>query len=154
MISPYTAELLLMTAGALHYLQIPSMAYLRRGALKLESDLRRLTPVNARIVRVFVLAVMVLLLGRGATAMTQPEAWLDSALGTFLSLLLGGFWIARAAAQVWLFRVWPAGSGNRSLYFGLLALYTYLAFSYLAIGFCALDAAGSVPSAQRTPVLT
>jgi hypothetical protein len=154
MISAHSAELLLMTAGALHYLQIPSMAYLRRGALKLESDLRRLTPVNARIVRVFVFAVMLLLLGLGALAMTQPQAWLESSLGTFLSLLLGGFWIARAAAQIWLFRVWPAGSGNRSLYFGLLLLYAYLAFSYLAVGFSALEAAGSAPSAQRTPVLT
>jgi len=153
MIARSSAEVLLITAGALHYLQIPSMAYLRRGALKLESDLKLLTPVNARIVRVFVLAVMLLLLGLGASAMTQPHAWLDSPLGTFLSLLLGGFWVARAAAQVWLFRVWPAGYGNRSLYFGLLALYAYLAVSYLAIGFSALEA-GSALSAQRTPVLT
>lgn len=153
MIALETAEVLLITAGALHYLQIPSMAYLRRGALKLESDLARLTPVNARIVRVFVVAVMLLLLGLGASAMAQPDAWLSSPLGTFLSLLLGGFWVARAGAQIWLFRVWPAGSSNRSLYFGLLALYTYLALSYLAIGFCSLEAASAL-IAQRTPVLT
>ena len=105
MMAESSAETVLFAAGALHYLQIPSMAYLRRGALKLEGDLAKLTPVNARIVRIFVFAVMMLLLGLGASAMTQPEAWLGSPLGTFLSLLLGGFWVARASAQLWLFRV-------------------------------------------------
>ena len=145
------AEALLAVSGALHFLQIPSMAYLNRGALRLGSDLERLSALNARIVRLFVGAVMILLLGLGASAALQTDQWLTTPLGRYLSFMLGGFWFARATAQAWLFRVWPRGRSHLGLYFGLFGLYAFLAASYLAVG-AAFPVSAS--ATQRTPVPT
>ena len=144
------AQAWLVLAGALHFLQIPSMLYLRRG-LALERDLRRLTPLNARLVRLFIAAVMLLLLGLGASAVLQPSAWLDVALGRTLALLLGCFWLARAVSQAWLRPEWPRGPGNRALLYGLWSLYAFLALSYGAV-----FAAGpfGASAAQRKPCPT
>jgi hypothetical protein len=149
-VSPRVAELVLMSAGALHFLQLPSMRYLSRG-LRLRADLERLTPLNARLVRLFVGAVMVLLLGLGASAVMQPEAWLSCALGRSLLLLLAGFWAARALAQAWLRPLWPPGRANRALLYALWSLYGGLAIGYGAL-FAATPFASS--AAQRTPVAT
>lgn len=145
------AESLLSVVGALHFLQVPSMRYLSRGALALAADLRKLTPINARLVRLFIAAVMLLLLGLGASAFMQPQAWLRSELGRTLLLLLGCFWTGRAASQAWLRAVWPLGRANRALLYGLWCLYGLLAASYWAL----FVAAGSGTSAaQRAPLDT
>jgi hypothetical protein len=145
------AETLLCLAGSAHFLQIPSMRYLSRGGLALEADLGKLTPINARLVRLFIAAVMLLLLGLGASATVQPQLWLESELGRSLTLLLGCFWLGRALAQAWLRRVWPAGAANRALLYGLWTLYGLLALSYWL-----LFAAGPfvTSAAQRTPLAT
>lgn len=124
------AELLVAVAGALHFLQIPSMAYLGRRGLGLGVELVRLSPVNGQLVRVFVVAVMALLLGLGLSAVCYPEDWVGTNLGRFLTCLLFVFWVLRAIVQVRLFRVWPSGDGGRPIYFALLGLYAFLAFSY------------------------
>jgi hypothetical protein len=143
--SRQAAELLLAIAGALHFLQLPSMRYLSRG-LMLRADLQRLTPLNSRLVMLFVGGVMVLLLGLGACAMLQPEAWLRDGLGPSLLLLLALFWAARAVAQAWLRPWWPKGRGNRVLLYGLWALYAALAVTYGGLF--------GASAAQRTPVAT
>lgn len=146
------AETLLSMVGALHFLQVPSMRYLSRGALALAADLHKLTPINARLVRLFIAAVMLLLLGLGASACAQPEAWLSSALGRTLLLLLGCFWTGRALSQAWLRAVWPRGRANRALLYGLWALYGVLAASYWVL--FAAAAAAETSAAQRTPLDT
>jgi hypothetical protein len=94
----------------------------------------------------FVGGVMVLLLGLGACAMLQPQAWLRDGLGRSLLLLLACFWTARAVAQAWLRPWWPKGQGNRVLLYGLWALYAALAVTYGALF--------GASAAQRTPVPT
>ena len=141
------AEAWLTLAGARHFLQIPSMRYLRRG-LALEQALGRLTPLNARLVRLFIGAVMLLLLGLGASAVLQPSAWLDVALGRTLALLLGCFWLGRAVSQAWLRPEWPRGRGNRALLYGLWLLYGFLALSYWSVFVAAPFGASA---AQRNP---
>src|SRR6186713_2385206 len=61
------SELLLTIAGCLHFLQIPSTSHLARRLLKLGPDLAKLTPINARVVRIFVAAASLLILGLGIT---------------------------------------------------------------------------------------
>jgi hypothetical protein len=150
-VSPEARQALLMTAGALHFLQIPSMRYLSRGGLRLSEELARLSPINQRIVRLFVAAVMLLLLGLGASAALHSRCWVTTPLGHFLTALLGVFWLGRALSQAWLFDAWPRGAGNRSLYFALFALYAFLAGSYLLVAGAALLGESA---AQRTPLDT
>jgi hypothetical protein len=138
-------ELLLAIAGTLHFLQIPSMRYLSRGALKLATELERLSALNARLMRLFMGAVMLLLLSLGALVALEPAMWLDSVLGRRLLALLTLFWLLRALAQAWLWRLWPRS--ERALFFALWGLYASLALSY---GVAAL-VAGSASAAQRTP---
>jgi hypothetical protein len=127
------------------------MRYLSRGALELDSDLRRLTPINARLMKLFIAATMLLLLGLGVSAFSQPQAWLQSELGRSLTLLLACFWLGRALCQAWLRGVWPQGRVNRAILFGLWGLY-----ALLALGYSVLFIGGpfGTSAAQRTPVAT
>jgi hypothetical protein len=120
----------LSIAGALHFLQLPSLVYLVRGTLDLRGDLGRLSAVNRRLFVVFVLAVAFLLLGMGALVALYPEHFLETPLGQRLCWLLAIFWTARALVQTWLRSVWPRDSANRAVYYGLFALYTFLAVCY------------------------
>jgi hypothetical protein len=147
----HAIETLLRVAGALHFLQLPATRYLNWGALALQADLRKLTPINARLVPLFIAATSVLLLGLGASAAAQPRAWLDSPLGSKLTLLLAFFWLGRALAQAWLRPVWPRGRANRALLYGLWLLYGLLAVSYGTV-FAAVGLSRSAE--QRTPVAT
>jgi len=124
------SSLTLSLAGALHFLQIPSLFYLARGALDLQSDLGRLSPVNRRLFVVFVVAVAFLLLGIGGLVALHPTSFLDTSLGRKLCWLLAAFWTARAAVQTWLRPVWPRDRKNRAIFYALFALYALLATCY------------------------
>ena len=123
-------EALLTVLGLLHFLQLPSTAYLARGTLQLKRELEWLSTLNQRIVLVFVAAVSFLLLGLGALLAWRAHAFATTALGHWLCALLAAFWSARAGAQLWLFSVWPRGLRNRGWYWGLLCLYLSLAVGY------------------------
>jgi len=132
---PYP-ELLLTTAGALHFLQIPSTSHLARRMLKLSPDLAKLTPINGRIVRIFVAATSLLILGLGLTVVCYAKDVASTPLGRTLSTLLAVFWSARVAAQIWLHPVWPRDAQGRFWYFALLGVYLTLAFSYAGASLC------------------
>jgi hypothetical protein len=123
-------EALLAVLGLLHFLQLPSTAFLARGTLKLKRELKWLSALNQRIVLVFVAAVSFLLLGLGALLAWRAHAFATTLLGYWLCALLSAFWSARAAAQLWLFSVWPRGQGARRWYWGLFCLYLSLAGGY------------------------
>jgi hypothetical protein len=124
---------LLMLSGALHFLQIPSMYVLSRGGLNLTRDLEELSPINARLVVLFVAALTLLLLGLGGLVVFQHQQLLSSAFGRGVCWLLGVFWSLRVAAQCWLKSAWPMKGSGSKLYYGLLVLYAYLALSYLLV---------------------
>ena len=67
-------ELLLTIAGSLHFLQIPTTSHLARRLLKLGPDLAKLSPLNLRIVRIFMAAASLLILGLGIIALLVPPA--------------------------------------------------------------------------------
>jgi hypothetical protein len=124
----------LLVCGALHFLQIPSLFALSRGTLNLGRDLVALSPINARIITLFVAAVTFLLLGLGGLIVLQRDQLLSSAFGRGVCWLLGAFWLLRASAQwFWLRGVWPRAKSSRRLYYGLLGLYACLALCYLSV---------------------
>lgn len=124
-------EWLLMTAGCLHFLQIPSTAHLARRLLGLRPDLAKLSPINGRIVRVFVAAASILILGLGVIVVSHTRELLSTDIGRHLCVLLVLFWSGRAAAQIWLRRVWPREAHGNFWYFALLTVYLTIALSYL-----------------------
>jgi len=124
-------ELLLTIAGSLHFLQIPSTSHLARRLLKLGPDLAKLSPLNLRIVRIFMAAASLLILGLGIIVVWRANEIVSTPLGRSLCALLVLFWSARAAAQVWLRSVWPRGGQGNFWYFALLAIYLTVALSYL-----------------------
>jgi hypothetical protein len=123
-------ELLLTGAGCLHFLQIPSTSHLARRMLKLGPDLAKLSAINGRIVRVFVGATSLLILGLGLTVVTRAKDVAGTPLGQSLCTLLAVFWSARVAAQLWMRRVWPKDGHAQFWYFALLGIYLALALSY------------------------
>jgi len=124
-------ELLLTTAGCLHFLQIPSTSHLARRLLALGPDLAKLRPINARIVRIFVAAASLLILGLGVTVVWRAKEMAFTPLGRTLCVLLVVFWSARAAAQIWLRGVWPRDAHGNFWYFALLSVYLTIAVFYL-----------------------
>ena len=128
-----TPEGILGLSGALHFLQIPSLYVLSRGTLHLERELPRLSPINARLVTLFVAALTVLLLGLGGLIVLFKHQLVITAFGQSLCWLFAAFWCLRVLAQLWLHPVWPMKGSGKRLYYGLLALYAYLAASYLFV---------------------
>jgi len=120
-------ELLLTIAGSLHFLQIPSTSYLARRLLELGPDLAKLRPINQRIVRIFIVAASILILGLGMIVISNAPEVARTPLGHALEVLLVAFWGARAAAQVALRSVWPRDSHGGVWYFALLAIYLTVA---------------------------
>lgn len=121
----------LTLAASLHLLQLPTTSWLGRRILKLPEDLSRLSPLNRRIVLVFMGAVSFLVLALAALVIAFAERLLGDPLGRGLCLTLGLFWLARASAQIWLYRWWPRQRQGGVSYFALLGLYGFLALSYL-----------------------
>lgn len=130
------SELLLTIAGSLHFLQIPSTAHLARHLLHLGPDLAKLSPINLRIVRIFVAAASCLILGLGVIVVSHASEIASTRLGRSLCVLLVLFWCARAIAQVWLRPVWPRAARGSFWYGALLTLYVTLALSYLGAACC------------------
>jgi len=124
------AESVLIGAGVLHFLQIPSTSHLARTLLHLGPDLAKLSPLNGRIVRIFVAAASLLIFGLGLTVVCRAREIADTPLGQALCLLMTVFWTARASAQLWLRRVWPKQAWANFWYFALLTIYVTLAVSY------------------------
>lgn len=124
------AEKLLTLAACLHLIQLPTTSWLAKRSLKLHLELKRLSSLNVAVVLVFMGAVTFLLVGLAWVVLTHGRAMLSTELGRDLCLVLGLFWLARAAAQVWLYRLWPMCRTERAIYFGLLGLYGLMATSY------------------------
>ncbi|MEI9938747.1 MAG: hypothetical protein WDO69_16130 [Pseudomonadota bacterium] len=124
------AESLLIGAGCLHFLQIPSTSHLARRMLNLGPDLAKLSPLNGRIVRIFVGAASLLIFGLGLTVVCRAQEIAGTPLGQTLCWLMTVFWSARALAQVWLRRVWPKDAHANFWYFALLTVYLALSVSY------------------------
>jgi len=125
------SELLFTIAGCLHFLQIPSTAHLARRLLHLAPDLAKLSPINGRIVRIFVAAASCLILGLGLIVVWHAREIGSSRLGRSLCVLLILFWTGRAAAQIWLRAVWPRAAHGNFWYVALLVVYLTVALSYL-----------------------
>jgi hypothetical protein len=123
-------ETLLIGAGCLHFLQIPSTRHLARKMLDLGPDLAKLSALNGRIVRIFLAATSLLIFGLGLTVVFRAHEIAGSLLGQTLCLLMAVFWSARVLAQLWLRRVWPKHARGNFWYFALLTVYLALAVSY------------------------
>ena len=123
-------EMLLTVAGCLHFLQIPSTSYLARRMLNLGPDLAKLSPINGYIVRIFLGATSLLILGLGLIVVGHARDVAGTPLGQTLCTLLAVFWTARVAAQLWMRRVWPKDAHGQFWYFALLGIYVTLALSY------------------------
>ncbi len=123
----------LVFLGALHFLQLPAMALLVRGPLRLKPELDRVSALTRRILLLFVWGLMLLLVGVGALVASCAEELATSRFGQRLCLLLGVCFAARAAAQLWLLPLWPRGVRNRVAYFTLGIIYLTLASGYLRV---------------------
>ncbi len=126
----HEAEKLLTLAACLHLVQLPTTSWLAKRTLKLHFEIKRLSRLNVAVVLIFMGAVTFLLVGLAGVVLMHGRALLSTALGRDLCLVLALFWVARAAAQVWLYHLWPKSRAEHTIYFGLLGLYGLLATSY------------------------
>jgi len=85
-----------------------------------------------RIVRIFIVAASLLILGLGIIVISRAPEVASTPLGHALEVLLAVFWAARAAAQVSLRSVWPRDAHGSFWYFALLAIYLTVASCYLS----------------------
>ncbi len=129
MSTPETSALVTLL-GSLHFVQLPAMWVLIRGPLALGSELARVAPVTRRVLLLFVIGLIYLLLALGLLLVFSAAHVATSELGRGLSAVLAVFFGLRAAAQIWLYRVWPGGARNRALYFVFGSLYLLLALGY------------------------
>jgi hypothetical protein len=121
-----------VTAGCLHFLQLPAMVAARR-ILAWPDDLARLQPVSRLLFKVIVAFIMLTVMGLGAVIVSAPDQLLDgNRLGIGLGAFLCLFWSARALIQAFvLAKTFPRDSlvarlGAR----GLVVLFGFLALSY------------------------
>jgi hypothetical protein len=124
---------LLVFLGAMHLLQLPAMALLVRGPLRLKPDLAHVSPLSRRILLLFVWGLMLLLVGLGSLVALCAEELAVSRFGQWLCLLLGCCFAARAAAHLWLLPCWPRGVRGTAAFFTLGAIYLTLASGYLSV---------------------
>lgn len=122
----------LTLAASLHFLQLPTTSWLAKRCLGLPAELASLSRLNLRIVLIFMGAVSFLIVALAALVIAFSERLLADPLGRGLCLVLGLFWLARATAQIWLYRLWPRERRGGVIYMALLGLYGFLALSYLA----------------------
>lgn len=88
--------------------QIPATVMLAAdGVLGLRSELAKLSPINAAIVRVLGAAAVILLVAAGVLVALYPDDALYTGLGRALTGFLGAFWTARLCVQLYYGRLWP-----------------------------------------------
>ncbi len=95
--------------GLSQLIQAPATAILAsRRVLGLGAEIGALSPINGNIVRVLGGAAVGLLLGLGSLVALFPADMASTGLGRALAGMLGAFWTARLAVQLWYGRTWPA----------------------------------------------
>ena len=122
---------LVRLAGFLQFCQIPAMIFSPK-MLNWEEDLAKLSPINRNIVLVIGAAIVLTVVGSGVVVAGATEMVGGGRLGTAFCGFLGVFWLYRDAVQVFLYaKIWPKGALGRLSYYGLTALFTFLAGVYL-----------------------
>jgi hypothetical protein len=117
-------------AALLHFVQIPSMFVARR-VLDWEEELRRLAPINRRIIAVIAGGILVCVLGLATLVLALHGELLRSRAGILLCVFLSVFWAYRGVVQFLVYgRIWPAG--ERWSHYALCLLFVVLTAAYAA----------------------
>lgn len=123
---------LILVAGLLHFTQIPAM-FAAGKLLDWRGQLALLSPVNRRILRVIVLAIVVVMLGLGAVVVASARELAAGSrpgglLAGFLALFLG----YRAFVQWVIYApVWPRGPVGRASHVALGSMFSFQTVIYL-----------------------
>ena len=125
---------LVFLAGLLHFYEVPAILFLPR-AHSWDQDLRRMAPINRKVVLVLRGGIVMTVLGLGALVMLcSSELVSGGRLATGLAGFLAALWSYRALMQSVVFsRDWPKVQGGRLIHNVMLALFAYLACTYWTV---------------------
>ena len=123
-----SADWLPTLAGALHFIQLPSMVLARR-ILGWDREFARLSPINRGIVAAIGGGILVCVVGLGLLVASSHGRLLDSPVGVGLCVFLSVFWAYRGAVQLFVYgSIWPADS--RAVHHALSVLFVVLTVAY------------------------
>jgi len=124
------ADWLPTLAGALHFIQLPSMLLARR-ILGWDRDFARLSPIKRGIVLTIGGGILLCVLGLGLLVASSHGRLLQSPVGVGLCVFLSVFWAYRGAVQLFVYgSIWPASS--RVAHHALSVLFIVLTLAYAA----------------------
>lgn len=100
--------------------------------LRWREDFARLQPINLRILRVVLAAIVLTVFGLGCIVSIQARALVEApAVGQALLAFLAVFWGYRAWVQWFAYRaVWPRSPAGRFSYYALGALFLLQSVGY------------------------
>lgn len=124
-------ELLLVPAALGHFVTIPALAVASRLGILERADLRKLLPINERIVLVVLATIQWVLLSSGFTVLWSRA---DLVRGGRLAAATGGslavMWLGRLLVQVILYGPLFKDRLRKLLHWGLVALFAFMAAVY------------------------
>jgi hypothetical protein len=123
-------RILLVAAAAAHMVTIPALALAPRWGILDRAELRRLSPVNVRIVLVVMLTIQGILIASSATVIwALDEILAGGRLAVAVTACLAALWSWRLGAQFWYGALFH-GRPLRLLHGGLLLLFGFMALTY------------------------
>jgi hypothetical protein len=130
-----TTKNLVLTAGYLHFVQLPA-SFAGPKSLNWGEELKRLSPLNRRIYIVIALAIVCICFALGMVVLVGADDIASgSRLGIALCYFMAAMWGYRAAVQFFVYsKVWIGGVFGRLTHYGLCGFILFHAGLYFLIG--------------------